>query len=158
MRRFMVHALGTVGGAGYAPVAPATAGSLVVTVLWAAAWRWLGPVPLWLQGALIVVVTAVGIPIASALEREHGEDPHLCVIDEVAGMLVTYLAVATNLGGWLVGLVWFRVFDIAKPFGVRRLEQLGGGGGIGIMADDLGAGVLACIATHVTVRLLGWGV
>ena len=59
--------------------------------------------------------------------------------------------------GWLAGFFWFRLFDIAKPFGVRRLERLGGGGGVGIMADDLGAGALACVATHVTVRLLGWG-
>ncbi len=109
---------------------------------------------MWLQALLIVAVTAAGIPIAAALEREHGEDPHLCVIDEVAGMLVTYFLVATTLGGWLVGFLWFRLFDILKPFGVRRLERLPGG--LGIMADDLAAGALACAATHATVRLLGW--
>jgi phosphatidylglycerophosphatase A len=154
LRRFLVHLLGTCGGAGYAPIAPATAGSFVVTVLWAAAWHFLGPVPGWLQAALIVAVTAIGIPIAAALEREHGEDPHLCVIDEVAGMLVTYVLVATTAGGWLVGFLWFRLFDILKPFGVRRLEALPGG--VGIMADDVAAGAFACVATHVTVRLLGW--
>ena len=78
------------------------------------------------------------------------------VIDEVAGMLVTYLGVTgTGATPWLIGFFWFRVFDILKPLGVRRLERLGGG--LGIMADDLGAGVLACAATHLTVRLLGGG-
>jgi phosphatidylglycerophosphatase A len=78
------------------------------------------------------------------------------VIDEVAGMQVTYLGLATGPLGWLAGFFWFRIFDILKPFGVRRLEKLGGGGGLGIMADDLGAGVLAAIATQITVRVLGW--
>jgi phosphatidylglycerophosphatase A len=75
------------------------------------------------------------------------------VIDEVAGMLVTYLGVSgPGVTPWAVGFFWFRVFDVLKPLGVRRLERLPGGAGI--MADDLGAGVLACLATHVTLRLL----
>ena len=93
---------------------------------------------------------------AGVLETIHGEDPGLCVIDEVAGMQVTFLGLAAGPLGWLAGFFWFRIFDILKPFGVRRLERLGGGGGVGIMADDLGAGVLAAIATQVTVRVLGW--
>ena len=114
-----------------------------------------GPVPLWMQIGLLVVVTLVGIPVAGRLEAIHGEDPSLVVMDEIAGMIVTYLGVAAGPLGWLAGFFWFRFFDIFKPLGVRRLERLGGG--LGIMADDLGAGVLACAATHATVRLLGWG-
>ena len=154
MRRFIVHLLGTAGGAGYAPIAPATAGSFVVTAAWAVAWHLGGPIPVWVQGLLIVASIAIGIPIATALEKEHGEDPHLCVIDEVAGMFVTYFLVSTNIWGWLAGFLWFRLFDILKPFGVRRLEALPRG--TGIMKDDVAAGVLACVATHVTVRLLHW--
>ena len=69
-------------------------------------------------------------------------------------MLVTYFLVATNVWGWLAGFLWFRLFDILKPLGVRRLEALPGGWGI--MADDLAAGALACLATHATVAALGW--
>jgi len=144
MKRFFVHVIGTFFGTGYAPIAPATAGSFAYAVLWWGLWTWLGPIPIWVQLVALAVVTGVGIWVADQLEREHGEDPRLCVIDEVAGMQVTYLGLATGPLGWLAGFFWFRLFDILKPFGVRRLEKLGGG--VGIMVDDL----------QVTVRLLGW--
>ena len=154
MKRFFVHVIGTFFGTGYAPIAPATAGSFAYAVLWWGLWTWFGPIPIWTQLVALAAVTAIGIWVADLLEREHGEDPRLCVIDEVAGMQVTYLGLATGPLGWLAGFFWFRLFDILKPFGVRRLEKLGGG--VGIMVDDLGAGVLAAIATQATVRLLGW--
>ncbi|HPF69699.1 MAG TPA: phosphatidylglycerophosphatase A [Candidatus Krumholzibacteria bacterium] len=156
MPRPLLYLVGTFFGTGFAPFAPATVASFAWMLLWAALWRFVGPVALWVQAALLVVVTLVGIRVAGELEKIHGEDPKLVVIDEIAGMIVTYFALAATPLGWFAGFFWFRVFDILKPFGVRRLEQLGGGGGLGIMADDLGAGVLAAIATQVTVRLLGW--
>jgi len=156
MPRPLLYLIGTFFGTGFAPIAPATVASFAVTVIWAAAWMYLGPIPLWLQGVMLVAVTAIGVPVADRLEKLHGEDPSLVVIDEVAGMQVTYLGVSTGPLGWLAGFFWFRLFDILKPFGVRRLEKFRGGGGVGIMADDLGAGLLACLATHVTVHLLGW--
>jgi phosphatidylglycerophosphatase A len=155
MPRPLLYALGTFFGTGYAPIAPATVASFAYALVWWAAWSWWGPIPLAVQAVLLVVVTGVGIPVAGALEKLHGEDPSLVVIDEIAGMVVTYLGVAAGPLGWAAGFFWFRVFDILKPLGVRRLERLGGG--LGIMADDLGAGVLACAATHLTVRLLGGG-
>jgi phosphatidylglycerophosphatase A len=157
MRRALVHLIGTFFGTGYAPIAPATAGSFAYALLWWGLWNWLGPIALWVQLIALVAVTVVGIAVAGALEREHGPDPRRCVIDEVAGMQVTYLGLAAGWPGWLAGFFWFRVFDIWKPGGVRKLERLPGG--VGIMADDLGAGVLAALATHATVaaaRLLGW--
>jgi phosphatidylglycerophosphatase A len=159
MPRPLLYTIGTFFGSGFAPIAPATVASFLFMVLWWLAWTFLGPVPLWLTAALLVAVTLVGIPVAGQLEKIHGEDPSLVVIDEVAGMLVTYLGLSAGLLGWVAGFFWFRFFDIFKPFGVRRLEKLGGGGGLGIMADDIGAGVLACLATHGTMLLrakLGW--
>ncbi len=155
MPRVLLYALGTFFWTGFAPIAPATVASFGVTVMWFAAWTFLGPIPLWVNAVLLVVVTLVGIPIATKLEKIHGEDPSLVVIDEVAGMLVTYLGVTTGPLGWLAGFFWFRFFDIFKPLGVRKLEKLNGG--LGIMLDDVGAGVLACICTHATINLLGWG-
>lgn len=155
MPRPLLYLIGTFGGTGFAPVAPATVASFAYTIVWWVAWTQLGPVPLWLQVGLLVLVTLVGIPVASRLAAIHGEDPSLVVIDEIAGMQVTFLGVQTGPLGWLAGFLWFRLFDIAKPFGVRRLERLNGG--LGIMADDLGAGILACAATHATIYLLGWG-
>jgi phosphatidylglycerophosphatase A len=156
MPRSLLYAVGTFFGTGFAPIAPATVASAGVLAVWWAAWTILGPIPLWLQLALLVAVTAIGIPVAGKLEDIHGEDPSLVVIDEVAGMLVTYLGLNAGLYGWVAGFFWFRFFDILKPLGVRKLEKLGGGGGLGIMADDLGAGLLALIATQITARLLGW--
>ena len=154
MPRPLLYVIGTFFGTGYAPIAPATAASFVVFLIWLV----VVPVPLWLQALLIVTVTAIAIPVAGWIATDVGrEDPKLVVIDEVAGMLVTYFAVAAaGWAGWLAGFFWFRLFDILKPLGVRRLERLGGGGGLGIVADDLGAGVLACLATHLTLRLTGW--
>jgi phosphatidylglycerophosphatase A len=157
MPRPLLYILGTFFGTGFAPIAPATVASLAWAALWWFLWTTLGPVPLAAQLVLLVIVTLVGIRVAGALEAIHGEDPKLVVIDEIAGMIVTYLGVAGGPAAWLVGFAWFRVFDILKPLGVRRLEKLGGGGGLGIMADDLGAGALACAATHLTLRLTGWG-
>ncbi|MFO7654752.1 MAG: phosphatidylglycerophosphatase A [Candidatus Krumholzibacteriia bacterium] len=152
MRRFLLYAVGTFLGTGFAPVAPASVASLAVALLW---W-WAAPVPVGVHLLLLVTVTAVGVPVAAALARRTGRvDPSLVVIDEVAGMLVTYLGVPAGGAGWLVGFFWFRVFDILKPLGVRRLERVGSVG-VGIMLDDLGAGVLACLATHVTLAALGW--
>jgi phosphatidylglycerophosphatase A len=152
MGRFLLYAVGTFCGTGYAPVAPATVASFVFALLW---W-WLAPVPLIWHLTALTVTIAAGVPVAGALARLTGRpDPSLVVIDEVAGMLVTYLGVTgTGPTPWLVGFFWFRVFDVLKPLGVRRLESLGDGGGLGIMADDLGAGLLACLATHVTLRFL----
>jgi len=154
--RFLTHAFATFLGTGYAPIAPATAASFAVALL---GW-WLGRGGAWplpAQLGLLVLVTALGVPAASALERRYGPDPKRVVCDEVAGMLVTYLGVAVGAGpaGWLAGFFWFRVFDILKPFPVRRLERLPGGWGI--MADDLLAGVYAQIALRLTLHWTGWG-
>jgi len=150
--RFLLYLFGTFFGTGYAPIAPATAASLAVALLW-----WLvGPPPLAAQAGLLLVVVALGVPAAGALERRHGRDPKLVVCDEVAGMLVTFAGVATGgAPGCLAGFFWFRVFDILKPWPARRLEALPGGWGI--MADDLMAGVYAQLALRLTLRWTGWG-
>lgn len=149
--RLLLYFFGTFLGTGFAPIAPATAASLVVALLW----FWAAPVSLSLQIAALLVVVVLGVPAAGALERRHGHDPKLVVCDEVAGMLVTYLGVtAAGWAGWLAGFFWFRVFDVLKPFPVRRLERLPGGWGI--MADDLLAGVYAQAALRLTLHLTGW--
>ena len=163
MGRFFLYLYGTFLGTGFAPIAPATVASFAVALVW-----WLaGPLPLALQALLLAVVTAVGVPVATRLEVRHGHDPKLVVCDEVAGMIVTYLGVSlfarpvtllgvttTGLPACLAGFLWFRVFDILKPFPARRFESLPRGWGI--MADDLMAGVYAQIALRLTMRWLGW--
>ncbi|MBA4377090.1 MAG: phosphatidylglycerophosphatase A [Gemmatimonas sp.] len=150
MGRLLINAFATFFGTGLAPFAPATVASLGVAVLWGLA----SPVPVAAQVGLLALVVALGVPAAGWMERRHGKDPHRVVCDEVAGMLVTYFGLTTGWAGWLAGFAWFRVFDIAKPFPIRRLEALPGGWGI--MADDLLAGVYAHLLLRATLAVTGW--
>jgi phosphatidylglycerophosphatase A len=140
--------LATFGFAGYAPAAPGTAGSLAALVLFALV-RSRGSAAL--EVAVLVIVSAVGVWAASRAERHFGrEDPGQVVIDEVAGTLLTLALVPVGVPGALLGFLVFRVLDIAKPWPVRRFEELPGG--LGIMADDLMAGVYG----QVVMRTLAW--
>jgi phosphatidylglycerophosphatase A len=100
------------------------------------------------QGLLIILVAGIlasivlGIPAASIAARESGKhDPGFVVIDEVAGQWITLLWSAADWRHGLIALILFRLFDITKPFPVRRLERLPGGWGI--VLDDVAAGLYA---------------
>jgi phosphatidylglycerophosphatase A len=145
-RTLVPLALATAFGAGYAPVAPGTWGSAVGLLLWFL----LPPSPL-AQAIAIVLVAFAGIWSGSIAERHFGRsDPGQVVIDEVAGMLVTLFFNPVGWRGAAGGFLLFRAADILKPFPARRLERLPGG--LGIMADDLMAGVYA----NVGLRLCIW--
>ncbi|HEX8500110.1 MAG TPA: phosphatidylglycerophosphatase A [Pyrinomonadaceae bacterium] len=105
----------------------------------------------------ILVVALAGMWAATRAEKLLGKkDPGAVVVDEVAGQLITFLFVPWLAGPWTIfaGFLAFRVFDIWKPYPVRRLEGLGGG--LGIMADDMLAGFYAAAAMSllVTIRLV----
>ena len=105
----------------------------------------------------ILAVSLAGTWAATRAEKLLGKkDPGAVVVDEVAGQLITFLFVPWVAGPGTVfaGFLAFRVFDIWKPYPVRRLEGLGGG--LGIMADDMLAGFYAATAMSllVTLRLL----
>jgi phosphatidylglycerophosphatase A len=131
-------------GLGYIPPAPGTLGSLAALPL-AAGLVALGGWPALLAGT--VVVTLVGIWACGVYARAKGlKDPGECVIDEVAGQFVTLLPLAASAAFFralplLFGLALFRFFDVLKPFPIGRFEHLPGG--VGVMADDLAAGVVA---------------
>jgi len=130
-------AVATCGGVGYAPVAPGTFGSAAgLLVFWAL--RAAGSAPL--EAAVIVALFLAGVWGGSVAERHFGRtDPGHVVIDEVVGMLVTLAFVPVGPGGILAGFFIFRALDIVKPWPARRFERLHGG--LGIMADDVMAGV-----------------
>ena len=151
--RALARALATSCGLGEILPAPGTtAGSFPATIVWAALWM---VTPLWLtfsaSAVMVVGVTVVGVWAAGCHSRVVGlEDPGPVVIDEVAGQWVTFLVAlaflpASPWGGKLVvvaeGFVVFRIFDVLKPWPVRQLERLSGG--LGIVADDIAAGVYA---------------
>jgi phosphatidylglycerophosphatase A len=105
----------------------------------------------WATIAAVIVVTIVGIPAATRVVRASGlKDPQFVVIDEVAGQLVALIAVPLAWKTFLAGLILFRVFDILKPPPVRQLERLPEG--LGVVVDDLGAGVYALIIMHLLLH------
>jgi phosphatidylglycerophosphatase A len=101
--------------------------------------------------ALAVLVTLIGIPAATRVSRASGvKDPQFVVIDEVAGQLITLIAVPLTWKTFLAGFILFRAFDIIKPPPVRQLERLPEG--TGIVLDDVAAGILALVAMHLLLH------
>ena len=137
-------------GAGLGKPGPGTWGSVAAVLLWAVYARLAHPAPHQLLIVLlagIAVAIAAGVPAASIVEREAGRtDPGFVVIDEVVGQWIALVASPADWRHGLIALVLFRLFDITKPFPVRRLERLPAGWGI--VFDDVGAGLYAlAIAT-----------
>jgi phosphatidylglycerophosphatase A len=137
--------LATWFGAGWMKPGPGTYGSVAAMLLWYGAAHLLHPS----FGGLAIgtavaaaVATLVGIPASTIVAREAGrEDPGFVVIDEVAGQWIALIALRPDWQHAVMALVLFRLFDIWKPWPIRRLEALPEG--TGIMLDDVAAGLLA---------------
>ena len=135
--------IATAGGAGYFPIAPGTAGSLVGVAVVAG----LGLLPLHRPAAIAVLAAssmalfALGVWAAGEAEEFFGRaDPSQVVVDEVVGQMLTFLLLPHAPWKWLVGgFLLFRAFDIVKPFPARQAERIPRGWGI--MLDDVVAGL-----------------
>ena len=154
---------------GYLPLAPGTWGSVVAVSVYLVLHRiWFSSSNILPRAdvrsfhivllAIVVTVTVVGTWAASRTERVlRIKDPGKVVIDEVAGQLLALLAVPVTF--WssgdattvLAAFILFRIFDIVKPYPARRLEGMHGG--VGIMADDLVAGLYAFLGVML-IRVL----
>ena len=141
-----VHFIAFGFGAGLAPYAPGTFGSVVGVV---AAW-WLLELPLVARIAVVLGVIAFGIWLCGeSARRLKAHDDQRIVFDEIAGVLLTSLAVVEKTFFALaLVFVFFRVFDIWKPWPIRDVDH-SLHGGLGIMLDDLIAALYAaaCVAT-----------
>lgn len=143
--------LATWFGCGCSPKAPGTAGSLGALL---AAWLFtqIPGFQLWSLLLAAALLTPVAIWSSSVVARlERRDDPQIIVIDEVLGQWITLAAAPAFSWPWvLAAFVLFRLFDILKPWPVRRLEALHGGAGI--VADDLAAGLYG----WVVLLGVGW--
>lgn len=140
----LILLLATVGGAGKAPVAPGSVGTLAGMVIV----YLVHPLPYHIYTITTLVFCLIAVWVASAAATiTQRKDPQEVVIDEVAGLLVT---MAFHPWSWMtviVGYVAFRVFDTWKPFPCRRFEKFPSGWGI--VLDDVMAGVYANIVLWI---------
>jgi phosphatidylglycerophosphatase A len=137
-------------GAGYAPVASGTVGSFVTVVA-----IWLLPVTPQRILVALVAVTVVGVWAGSRVERVLGrKDPGIIVIDEVAGMLLSVILLPPTIPALVTAFLLFRLFDIWKPFPARESQVLTGG--VGVMVDDLIAGLYALVLVLGARALFGF--
>ena len=148
-------AVGTFLGAGLLKPGPGSWGAAAAALLWLAAGKAIAPGPLaWLTLAAAVAALAIGIPAATRVEQESGrEDPGHVVIDEVAGQWIALIHSRVNLSHLLAGFLFFRLFDIVKPWPARQLEGLPAGWGI--MLDDVAAGVYALLLMQALQHWIG---
>ena len=139
-------------GIGRAKRGPGTWASAATVIVWAlASFAIPSSMRSWAAIATAVVVTLIGIPAATVVARAANvKDPQFVVIDEVAGQLVSLIAVPLAWKTFLASFILFRVFDILKPFPVRQLERLPEG--TGIVVDDLGAGLYALAVMHLLLH------
>jgi len=141
IKDLLIKTLATGFGSGYTPVAPGTAGSAVAVLIY----LMISDLPLSAYILVTLFVTLVGIPISTKAEILFGQkDSGKIVIDEIAGILITFTMIPPEPLLILFGFLLFRFFDIWKPF--RDLEKLKGG--FGVMADDVVAGLYASIFLH----------
>jgi phosphatidylglycerophosphatase A len=145
-------AVATFFGVGRIKPGPGTWASIATIALWASATLAIPPTArTWSTIVAAALATLIGIPAATRVARASGvKDPQFVVIDEVAGQLTALIAVPLAWKTFLAGLILFRVFDILKPFPIRRLERLPEG--TGIVVDDLGAGLYALIIMHLLLH------
>ena len=136
--------------AGYIPFAPGTMGSIVAL-----------PLPFFFSGInfyytvpLILIFIIFSILIADYAEKIiKQKDPGLIVIDEIAGIIITFVCIPLNILTIIAGFLIFRFFDIFKPFPIRLIEKKIPGGA-GIVLDDVAAGIFSNIVLRIGIFII----
>jgi len=140
-----IHFLALGFGSGLMPKAPGTFGTLAAIPVFLL----LSQFDLWLFISLTVVISIAGIYICSYTSKALGVHDHSgIVIDEIAGYLITMIAVPAEWMWVLAGFILFRVFYIFKPWPISWIDK-NMHGGFGIMFDDVVAGFLALLCLHL---------
>lgn len=151
--RIIHKIIATFFGTGFSPFAPGTAGAILAAVFYILFNRFQIIVnnP-FVFVSLIFTTALIGIYSTNKLSAEWGKDPSKVVIDEAVGMWITMLFVPFSYLNLIIGFTLFRLFDIFKPLGIRNLENLNGG--LGVMADDVLAGIYANVVLQIIILLI----
>ena len=155
-RTLWAWTVATFFGAGLLRPGPGTWGSLAAAAIWFLCGRLgaAGPLKLSFAGLAWTTITAafaaliIGIPAGNITAREFGrKDPGFVVIDEVVGQWIALIAAPTDWKFVILAVIFFRGFDVWKPWPARQLERLPGGWGI--MFDDVAAGFYALLCMQL---------
>ncbi len=135
---------------GYSPIAPGTAGSLLMILIFLL----LPALTIFSHLLLILIISILGVWSSTRVAEKKGKDPSIVVIDEMAGMSIALLACPVTIITFLTAFLAFRLFDIFKPFPIRKSENLPGGWGI--MMDDIMAGLFSFFLVQflITIKIL----
>jgi phosphatidylglycerophosphatase A len=138
-------------GAGLSPWAPGTVGTVAAVPIYLS----LQPLPLFWYLGLLTAMLLIGIWACGKTARElNAHDPSAIVWDEILGYLLTMTGAPPGWVWMALGFALFRLFDILKPWPIRELDRKVRGG-LGVILDDLLAGLIALVLLQGAVRL--WG-
>jgi phosphatidylglycerophosphatase A len=149
-RSKLIKGLATGGYLGFLPVSPGTFGSVPGVFLF----YFLSKTPLSMPCILVAALIFFAVWISGQAEKLLGaKDPGCIVIDEIAGMAVTFLGVSFSVPAAIIGFILFRFFDILKPFPVGYMEKRFTGG-LGVVMDDVAAGAMSNVALQVILLVM----
>jgi phosphatidylglycerophosphatase A len=144
----IIKYIATLGFIGYIPEAPGTCGTVFALLLFI-----LMKPSFSLHILIMIIIIPVGILSAHRAEMLlHEKDSRHIVIDEFCGYFFSLLLIPFSLSSACIAFFLFRLFDILKPFPIRTIES-SLSGGLGIMADDIMAGVYTNIILHTLLRV-----
>lgn len=145
---FLIKAISTVFFIGYLPLVPGTFGSIAAVGLF----YLLKPAGLAIYFLSIFLIMFLGLLTTGKTEKLlNKKDPSCIVIDEVMGMLIALSFMPADLKITILGFIIFRILDMFKPYPAIRLQNLHGA--IGVMGDDLVAGIYTNIVLQVILKL-----
>ncbi len=132
---------------GYAPVAPGTVGSLIAVLIY---WFFIN------SNFQLLIFSAIfftlGVITSGEFEKRDGHDPSIVVVDEVVGMWISLFFIQKKIGIVLFSFLVFRIMDVIKPPPARKFDKMSGG--IGIMMDDVVAGIYANVLTQIFYHIV----
>ncbi|GAA8771471.1 phosphatidylglycerophosphatase A [Helicobacter pylori] len=137
---------------GYSKKAPGTIGSLVALLLGL-------PVLIFSANTLFLAAIFIGLIAIAQIDKEEEEskihDSSYIVIDELVGMWLAMAISRLSLAGVILSFIFFRIYDITKPSFIGKIDKEVKGG-LGVVADDALAGVLAGLSVLLTINILGF--
>ncbi len=137
---------------GYSKKAPGTIGSLVALLLGL-------PILMFSANTLFLAAILIGLIAIAQIDKEEEEskihDSSYIVIDELVGMWLAMAISGLSLAGVVLSFIFFRIYDITKPSLIGKIDKEVKGG-LGVMADDALAGVLAGLSVLLVINILGF--